>query len=68
MILYFNFSKELCIHKEMLYKGDRIVISRNMRNNASSMFLSVIEWSVVLAYSSKIVLIRFNNKTQNIIQ
>ena len=52
----------------MLYKGDRIVISRNMRNNASSMFLSVIEWSVVLAYSSNIVLIRFNNKTQNIIQ
>ena len=51
----------------MLYKGDRI-ISRNMRNNASSMFLGVIECSVVLAYSSNIVLIRFNNKTQNIIQ
>ena len=68
MILYFNFSKELCIHKEMLNKRDRIVISRNIRNNASSMFLSVIKWSVVLAYSSNIVLIRFNNKTQNIIQ
>ena len=49
MILYFNFSKELCIHKEILYKGERIVISRNMSNYASNMLMFS---SGLLLYSS----------------